>query len=274
MTTTNSSLIHCDPRVMGGVAVFVGSRLPVTTLLACIDAGNAWERIVASWPWLTSAHLDAARAWANSGTSGTGETAAPAATVGIALRRTTERLRVVYLGISGVLHPSASTYELVNGRSPWDDGHREYEAVPWLSNCLAAWPDVQIVLSSTQPWKQGLPRVLEHLGLLAERVIGFTHEDLTKNVARTVRTRSGTTWKAAFSNEDYWRMNKSDIVAAHVEWLQPQAWVAVDDEDILWPKRLANHVCIVDGCKGLKDPAEQDSLLTYLQMNFGPGSQR
>ena len=49
MTTTNSSLIHCDPGVMGGVAVFVGSRLPVTTLLACVDAGNSWERIVDSW---------------------------------------------------------------------------------------------------------------------------------------------------------------------------------------------------------------------------------
>lgn len=75
MTTTNSSLIYCDPGVMGGVAVFVGSRLPVTTLLACVDAGNSWERIVDSWPWLTSAHLDAARAWAASRYSGTGKAA-------------------------------------------------------------------------------------------------------------------------------------------------------------------------------------------------------
>jgi uncharacterized protein (DUF433 family) len=69
MTTTHSSLIHCEPGVMGGVAVFVGSRLPVTTLLACVDAGCAWERIVASWPWLTSAHLEAARGWAAAQTS-------------------------------------------------------------------------------------------------------------------------------------------------------------------------------------------------------------
>jgi hypothetical protein len=69
-------------------------------------------------------------------------------------------------------------------------------------------------------------------------------------------------------------MNKADIVIAHVEWLQPGAWVAVDDEDILWPKVSTDHVCIVDGCEGLGDPAEQDKLLTYLQMNFGPGRQR
>jgi hypothetical protein len=63
-------------------------------------------------------------------------------------------------------------------------------------------------------------------------------------------------------------MNKGDIVAAHVEWLQPEAWVAVDDEDILWPRGLADHVCIVDGCRGLLHPTEQDKLMTSLEMNF------
>ena len=72
-----------------------------------------------------------------------------------------------------------------------------------------------------------------------------------------------------FSDEDYWRMNKSDVVAAHVGWLAPAAWVAVDDENILWPKRFVDHVCIVDGCEGLKSPAEQHKLLMCLQKNFG-----
>jgi uncharacterized protein (DUF433 family) len=258
---------------MDGVAVFVGSRLPVTTLLASVDAGHSWERIVASWPWLTLTHLDAARAWAATRSSGAGGTA-PTVPVDVARLRRLEQLRVLYLGISGVLHPSASTYELVCGRSPWDDSHRRYEAVPWLSSILAAWPDVRIVLSSTQPWKHGLQQVLEHLGVLAERVIGFTYEDLTKNAVRTVRTRSGTTRKVALSNEDYWRLNKSDVVVAHVEWLEPAAWVAVDDEDILWPRKFAEQVCIIDGCEGLAHPAEQDKLLVCLQMNFGPNDAR
>lgn len=183
-------------------------------------------------------------------------------------------MRVVLLGISGVLHPSASVYELVHGRSPWDCGHKQYEAVPWLSSALTCWPDARIVLTSTQPWKHGLPAVLEHLGALAERVIGFTYEDLTTKAVRQVRTRSGTTRQMAYSAEDYWRMNKSNIVTAHVEWLQPEAWVAVDDEDILWPKSVAEHVCIIDGLKGLKNPTEQDRLLTYLEANFGPEGQR
>ena len=276
MTTSDLSLIHCDPGILGGVAVFVGSRLPVTTLLACIEAGHCWQRIVASWSWLTPAHLDAARDWGAAGRGGaSGVLQEGSGNQGHQTpRRPSERLRVLYLGISGVLHPSASTYELVYGRSPWDNGHCKYEAVPWLSSILAGWPDVRIVVSSALPWKHGLPQILKHLGLLSERVIGFTYEDLTKKAVRRLRTRSGSTRTIAYSNEDYWRMNKSDIVTAHVEWLAPDAWVAIDDENILWPRRFADHVCIVDGRVGLVNPAEQDRLLTYLHANFGRDGKR
>lgn len=65
-------------------------------------------------------------------------------------------MRVLYLGLSGVTHPSATTYHLVRGADPWSDGHTEYEAVPWLAHAMETWPDVQIVLTSTQPRKHGL----------------------------------------------------------------------------------------------------------------------
>lgn len=55
--------VHSDPAILGGTPVFAGTRLPIATLLACVDSGDAWERLVASWPWLTEAHLQAARAW-------------------------------------------------------------------------------------------------------------------------------------------------------------------------------------------------------------------
>ena len=51
--------IQCDAAVLGGEPVFAGTRLPVATLLACVDA----ERIVSSWPWVTPAHVQAAREW-------------------------------------------------------------------------------------------------------------------------------------------------------------------------------------------------------------------
>lgn len=183
-------------------------------------------------------------------------------------------MRVLYLGLSGTTHPSATTYHLLRGKNPWDDGHAEYEAVPWLAQALAYWPDVKIVLTSTQPWKHGLPAVLQRMPQLAERVVGFTFEDLTTQPVRLMRMRSGTSRWTSFSSEDYWRMNKGAIVNVHVDWLKPRAWVAVDDEDILWRLEHAAHVCIVDGCEGLMHPTEQDRLLTCLELNFGPVGQR
>lgn len=180
-------------------------------------------------------------------------------------------MRVLYCGLSGVVHPSATTYRLVRGKDPWHNGHAEYEAVPWLAETLAHWPDVRVVLTSTQPWKHGLPAVLQRMPALAGRVVGHTFEDLTTHPVRSVRTRSGVSRPRSFSSEDYWRMNKADIVVAHVDWLKPEAWVAVDDEDILWRPEHAAHVCIVDGCEGLGHSEEQDRLLHCLRANFGPG---
>lgn len=59
----NPPEVNSDPDVMSGTPVFVGSRLPIATLLACVDAGEPWGRLLESWPWLTSEHLDAARTW-------------------------------------------------------------------------------------------------------------------------------------------------------------------------------------------------------------------
>lgn len=172
---------------------------------------------------------------------------------------------VIYLGISGVLHPSRSLYELVEGRSPEDDGHRPYEAVSVLERLLRGWPDARIVLTSTQPWSKGLPAVLGELGPeLAAKVLGFTYEDLTTKLRRGRR-------QLPLSSEDYWRLNKSEIVRLHVELTKPAAWVAVDDDTILWTaSERQQHLVEVDGCKGLlHDLVAQDRLMTVLEGNFG-----
>jgi uncharacterized protein (DUF433 family) len=62
--------IHADAEVVCGMPVFVGSRLPVRTLLACVDAGEDWERLVESWPFLTPAHVEAARRYLEAHPSG------------------------------------------------------------------------------------------------------------------------------------------------------------------------------------------------------------
>jgi hypothetical protein len=177
----------------------------------------------------------------------------------------------VYVGIAGVLHPSESTYSLVYGRSPWADGHSKYESVPVLAQALESWPDVELVLTSTQPWAHGLESVLEHLGpSLGARVVGYTYEDLTTKVKRDVTTRSGLTRTVGISNEDYWRLNKSAIVATHVEWRRPDRWIAIDDEGILWPHDVRrDRLVLTDGCVGLQSAEAQDRLRTVMLMNFG-----
>lgn len=176
-------------------------------------------------------------------------------------------LKVIYLGLSGVVHPSASAYELVNGCAPWSWGHREYEAVSVLEVVLAAWPEAHIILTSTLPTTQGLPAVLKRLGpTLSASVLGFSFEDLTTKVKRGGQ-------QMPYSVEDYGRLNKSDIVRAHVEWLRPGAWIAVDDDSILWTElERRDHFVYVDPCKGLLDPAAQDRLITVLTGQFGPPS--
>ena len=183
----------------------------------------------------------------------------------------TNEAPTAYVGISGVLHPSESVYELLCKRSPWTDGHAKYEGVPLLAKALKDWPDVRIVLTSTLPSAHGLQSVLEHVGpALAERVVGYTYEDLTTKARRQVFTRSGTTRAIAFSSEDYWRMNKSDIVAAHVAWRRPSRWIVIDDEDILWPGDVRrDRLVLTDGCIGLLNAETQDRLHTVLHTNFG-----
>ena len=52
-----------DPEIMWGTPCLAGSRLPAQTLLAMVDSGDPWERIVQGWPGLTPQHVKAARAW-------------------------------------------------------------------------------------------------------------------------------------------------------------------------------------------------------------------
>lgn len=172
--------------------------------------------------------------------------------------------QVVYLGVSGVLHPSASLYKLIYDKDCWAQGHTEYEGVAYLERVLEGWPSVRIVLTSTQVWANGLQAVLQSLGTrLAARVIGYAFEDLT------VRAKLGTHGQP-MSPSVYWSMTRAEVVRHHVAWLRPDAWIAVDDEAALWTTdERRGHCVLTDPCKGLLDPMAQDRLMTLLVGNFG-----
>ncbi|MGJ7509934.1 DUF433 domain-containing protein [Variovorax sp. GT1P44] len=60
---SKEALVNIDPAVMGERPVFVGTRVPIDIVLACIDAGDAAARLQATYPFLTLEHIAAAREW-------------------------------------------------------------------------------------------------------------------------------------------------------------------------------------------------------------------
>lgn len=48
--TTDAPLIHSDPETMSGIPVFVGTRVPVSTLFDHLKAGDALEVFLEGFP--------------------------------------------------------------------------------------------------------------------------------------------------------------------------------------------------------------------------------
>ena len=44
------SVIHSDPEIMGGTPVFVGTRVPLATLLDYLEAGQALSEFLEDFP--------------------------------------------------------------------------------------------------------------------------------------------------------------------------------------------------------------------------------
>jgi uncharacterized protein (DUF433 family) len=46
-------VIHSDPRIQGGVPVFVGTRVPVKNLFDYLEAGDTLDRFLEDFPSVT-----------------------------------------------------------------------------------------------------------------------------------------------------------------------------------------------------------------------------
>jgi uncharacterized protein (DUF433 family) len=45
-----SNVVHCDPDIMGGIPVFVGTRVPIKTLLDYLEAGDSLNIFLDHFP--------------------------------------------------------------------------------------------------------------------------------------------------------------------------------------------------------------------------------
>jgi uncharacterized protein (DUF433 family) len=50
MSTKTASVVHSDPRILGGTPVFVGTRVPVQVLFECLEAGDSLARFLDQFP--------------------------------------------------------------------------------------------------------------------------------------------------------------------------------------------------------------------------------
>ncbi len=58
--TTNHQIIHSDPDTLGGTPVFVGTRVPVQTLLDYLAEGASLDEFLDHFPTVTRAQAVAA----------------------------------------------------------------------------------------------------------------------------------------------------------------------------------------------------------------------
>ena len=52
-TPTLESVVRCDPEVLGGTPVFVGTRVPLKNLVDYLAAGDSLERFLDHFPSVT-----------------------------------------------------------------------------------------------------------------------------------------------------------------------------------------------------------------------------
>lgn len=56
----SSSVVHRDPEILGGTPVFVGTRVPIRTLLDYLEAGDPLDEFLEDFPSVTRAQAVAA----------------------------------------------------------------------------------------------------------------------------------------------------------------------------------------------------------------------
>lgn len=57
------ALVNTDPEIMGGAPVFAGTRVPIDIALGSLAAGVHLDRLKASYPFLTEAHIQSAKVY-------------------------------------------------------------------------------------------------------------------------------------------------------------------------------------------------------------------
>lgn len=147
---------------------------------------------------------------------------------------------VLYLDYDGVLHPNKAYRQIKNGvklRQPVlrAEGHTFFESAQYLVDALSGFPSVAIVLSTSwvsqlknfRQVKSFLPAALQ------ERVIGSTfHSRITDRYG-------------------YENSPRGYQILEDVRHRLPESWIALDDDDELWPVEYRDNLVLLKNTNGL-----------------------
>lgn len=165
-----------------------------------------------------------------------------------------EKKLVLFLDFDGVLHPDA-TY-LVRGRPILRaDGHL-FMWADRLVALLAAYPDVEIVLSTSWARDLGFSRARGYLPFeLQCRVVGATwHSSMSRNADGF--KKSETWWDNVSRYEQIKRWaDRADVMR----------WVAIDDQPTGWMAYDTDRLIHTDSRLGLSEAKILDELASTLR---------
>lgn len=141
---------------------------------------------------------------------------------------------VCYLDYDGCVHHCNVRWSEERGlflEAP--ERYRLFQHVGVLEELLAPFPAVRLVLSTSWAQKLGLKEAARHLpASLQARVIGATYE-------------------FAQPGDYFAHLSRGEQVTLDVQRRRPSAWLALDDDQVGWPKWAARHVVFTDPYEGV-----------------------
>jgi hypothetical protein len=146
---------------------------------------------------------------------------------------------ILYLDFDGVLHHA--NCRGTPGGDPFLDAPPRYtlfQHAGLLSELLAPYPDVKIVLSTTWAVRLGVQHATSRLpDAIATRVIGSTFSASVKPLY------------------DFFALPRGVQVSEDAANRRPRAWLALDDDADGWPRKHRAQLIKTDPYEGISKPA-------------------
>ncbi|TXG80839.1 MAG: hypothetical protein E6R14_08665 [Thermomicrobiales bacterium] len=154
---------------------------------------------------------------------------------------------VLYLDYDGVLHPDAAFVFRGKGVVLMREGHALFECVPILERILDDFPAVRIVLATS--WVQALD---------------FSRAKARLSAALQCRV-IGATFHRRHMNDVAFQMLPRGVQILADAQRRGCRWVAIDNDDELWPASYRDRLVLTDPETGLLDTTVQRRLREKLE---------